>query len=111
MCRGWCNTMLRATICSVNLIIMLLGVAISLSGVWLLVTDFLSPDSFLSPTILSLSLLVTGLLTITLSFLACCGSLLSSSCLLGTFLALTISIIAGEVALGVAVYTKVRPQH
>ena len=105
--------MLRATICSVNLIVMVTGVFITLLGLWLLLTDSYTPyssssSSPISPSTISLAVLVTGMLTVTVSFLACCGSMVSSSCLLGTFLTLIITIIVGEVALGVALYTEVQ---
>ena len=105
MCRDCCNKILRATICSVNLLVFITGLTITLAGLWLLVMEFISPAPALSS--LSLTILLTGLLTLTLSFLACCGSLVSSTALLATFLALLISLIIGEAALGVAVYIKV----
>lgn len=90
---------------------MVTGVFITLLGLWLLLTDSYTPStssssSPISPSTISLAVLVTGMLTVTVSFLACCGSMVSSSCLLGTFLTLIITIIVGEVALGVALYTE-----
>ena len=95
---------------------MVTGVFITLLGLWLLLTDSYTPStsstssssSPISPSTVSLAVLVTGMLTVTVSFLACCGSMVSSSCLLGTFLTLIITIIVGEVALGVALYTEVQ---
>ena len=105
MCQDCCNKLLRATICSVNLLVLITGLLITLVGLWLLVLDYLSPAPGLSA--LSLTTLLLGLTTLTLSFLACCGSLVSSSALLATFLTLLISLLIGEAALGVAVYIKV----
>ena len=105
MCRDCCNKLLRATICSVNLLVLITGLLITLVGLWLLVLDYLSPAPGLSA--LSLTTLLLGLTTLTLSFLACCGSLVSNTALLATFLTLLISLIIGQAALGVAVYIKV----
>ena len=105
MCQDCCHKLLRATICSVNLLVLITGLLITLVGLWLLVLDYLSPAPGLSA--LSLTTLLLGLTTLTLSFLACCGSLVSSSALLATFLTLLISLLIGEAALGVAVYIKV----
>ena len=105
MCRDCCNKILRATICSVNLLVLITGVLITLAGLWLVVMEYLSPYPRLSS--LSLTILVAGLLTLTLSFLACCGSLVANSALLVTFIVLLISLITGQAALGVAVYIKV----
>ena len=105
MCRDCCNKLLRATICSVNLLALITGVLITLAGLWLVVMEYLSPSPSLSS--LSLTILVAGLLTLTLSFLACCGSLVPNSALLVTFSVLLSSLIAGQAALGVAVYIKV----
>jgi len=104
MCRDCCNKILRATICSVNLLVLITGILITLAGLWLLVMEYLSPSPSLST--LSLTILVAGLLTLTLSFLACCGSLVPNSALLVTFSVLLSSLIAGQAALGVAVYIK-----
>ena len=108
MCGRCCYTMLKASVCSVNLLVMLVGGLLTAAGVSLLVTEHL----YLSTTwhqfsMVSYFLLAAGLLTLTLSFLACCGSLVSSSALLATFLTLLISLLIGEAALGVAVYIKV----
>ena len=109
MCGRCCYTMLKASVCSVNLLVMLVGGLLTAAGGSLLVTEHL----YLSTTwhqfsMVSYFLLAAGLLTLTLSFLACCGSMVSSSCLLGTFLTLIITMIVGEVALGVALYTEVQ---
>ena len=105
MCRDCCHKLLQATICSVNLLVLITGLLVSLAGLWLAVLECLSPAPSLSA--LSLTVLLVGLLSLSLSFLACCGSLLSSTALLATFLSLLILLLTGQAALGVAVYIKV----
>ena len=105
MCRDCCHKLLQATICSVNLLVLITGLLVSLAGLWLAVLECLSPAPRLSA--LSLTVLLVGLLSLSLSFLACCGSLLSSTALLATFLTLLILLLTGQAALGVAVYIKV----
>ena len=105
MCRDCCHKLLQATICSVNLLVLITGLLVSLAGLWLAVLESLSPAPRLSA--LSLTVLLVGLLTLSLSFLACCGSLLSSTALLATFLTFLLLLLTGQAALGVAVYIKV----
>jgi len=97
--------MLRGTVCSVNTLVMLLGAILTAAGVSLLVTEYLylgTPwDQF---SILSYFILAAGLVSLTLSFLACCGSLVSSKCLLVTFIFTLISLLIGEITMGLLVY-------
>ena len=100
--------MLRGTVCSVNTLVMLLGAILTAAGVSLLVTEYLylgTPwDQF---SILSYFILAAGLVSLTLSFLACCGSLVSSKCLLVTFIFTLISLLIGEITMGLLVYFQV----
>jgi len=105
MCGRCCYTMLKASVCSVNLLVMLVGGLLTAAGVSLLVTEHL----YLSTTwhqfsMVSYFLLAAGLLTLTLSFLACCGSLVSSKCLLATFILSILCLVVAEATLAVLVY-------
>merc|ERR1711874_716877 len=86
MCGRCCYLMLRGGVCTVNTLVMLFGVLLTTAGVALLVTEHLylqtTWDQF---SILSYSILAAGLVTLTLSFLGCCGSLVSSKGLLVYF--------------------------
>ena len=108
MCGRCCYTMLKASVCSVNLLVMLVGGLLTAAGVSLLVTEHL----YLSTTwhqfsMVSYFLLAAGLLTLTLSFLACCGSLVSSKCLLLTFIFSLLCLLIGEITMGLLVYFQV----
>ena len=105
MCGRCCYTMLKASVCSVNLLVMLVGGLLTAAGVSLLVTEHL----YLSTTwhqfsMVSYFLLAAGLLTLTLSFLACCGSLVSSKCLLATFILSILCLVVAEATLAVLMF-------
>ena len=108
MCGRCCYTMLKASVCSVNLLVMLVGGLLTAAGVSLLVTEHLyletTWDQF---SMVSYFLLAAGLLTLTLSFLACCGSLVSSKCLLATFILSILCLVVAEATLAVLVYFQV----
>ena len=71
--------MLKGSICSVNMLVMIAGGLMTAAGVSLLVTEYLYLETiWYEFSIVSYFLLAAGLVTLTLSFLACCGSLISS---------------------------------
>ena len=108
MCGRCCYTMLKGSICSVNMLVMIAGGLMTAAGVSLLVTEYLYLDTiWYEFSIVSYFLLAAGLVTLTLSFLACCGSLISSKCLLATFILSLLCLIVGEITLGVLVYFQV----
>ena len=108
MCGRCCYTMLKGSICSVNMLVMIAGGLMTAAGVSLLVTEYLYLETiWYEFSIVSYFLLAAGLVTLTLSFLACCGSLISSKCLLATFILSLLCLIVGEITLGVLVYFQV----
>jgi len=105
MCGRCCYSLLKGSVCSVNLVVMLLGLGLTAAGVSLLVTEHL----VLAPawhqfSIVSWALLAAGLLTLTTSFLACCGALISSKCLLTSFILSLLCLMVGELTLGLLIY-------
>ena len=108
MCGRCCYLMLRGGVCTVNTLVMLLGALLTTAGASLLVTEHLylqtSWDQF---SMVSYSILAAGLVTLTLSFLACCGSLVSSKCLLVTFIFSLVCLIIAELTMGLLVYFQV----
>ena len=70
----------------VNLLVMLVGLAMAALGMWLLVSDYLYIGSgWENVSTISCALLFVGFLIIFLGFLACCGAITNSQCLLGMF--------------------------
>ena len=108
MCGRCCYLMLRGGVCTVNTMVMLLGALLTTAGVSLLVTEHLylqtTWDQF---SMVSYSILAAGLVSLTISFLGCCGSLVSSKCLLVTFIFSLICLIIGQITMGLLVYFQV----
>ena len=91
-----------------NLVVMLLGLLLTAAGASLLVTEHLHlASAWHQFSIVSWALLAAGLLTLTTAFLACCGSLISSKCLLTSFVLSLVCLVAGELTLGLLVYCQV----
>ena len=108
MCGSCCYSLLKGTICTVNLLVMIVGVLMTAGGISLLVTEHLYLDTeWYNFSLVSYFLLASGLVTLSISFLACCGSLISSKCLLTTFTLSVICLIFGEITFGVLVYFQV----
>ena len=108
MCGKCCYTLLKGSICSVNLFVMIAGILMTAGGISLLVTEHLHLETaWYNFSLVSYFLLASGLVTLTVSFLACCGSLISSKCLLATFALCIICLVFGEITLGVLVYFQV----
>ena len=105
MCGRCCYSLLRGSVCTVNLLVMLLGLVLTTAGASLLVTEHLHlASAWHQFSIVSWALLAAGLVTLTTSFLACCGSLLSSKCLLTSFVLSLVCLVVGELTLGLLVY-------
>jgi len=101
-----CYSMLRAAVCSANLLLVAVGVALTGLGTWLLVSEHLDHgteawDEFWPP---GYAVLFLGLVTFLLAFLACCGALTSSKCLLALFLLSVLALLCGEAVLAVMLY-------
>ena len=93
---------------SLNLMVMVVGMLVTVAGASLMVMEHLhNARSWHQVSIVSYLLLTAGMVTITISFLACCGSLVSSKCLLTTFVIKTGTIIVGQLALGLLLYLEV----
>ena len=108
MCGQKFNLILRSFMLSLNLLVMLVGVLVTCAGASLLITEYLyNARSWHQVSIVSYLLLTAGMITITVSFLACCGSLVSSKCLLTMFVIKTGTIIVGQLAFGLLIYFKV----
>jgi len=105
MCGKCCYTLLKGSMCSVNLIVMVIGCLMTAAGVSMLVTEHMYLDSiWYEFSMVSYFMLAAGLTTLVISFLACCGSLISSKCLLTTFALCIFCLIVGEITLGLMVY-------
>ena len=91
-----------------NLLVMLVGLVLTTAGASLLVTEHLHlASAWHQFSIVSWALLAAGLLTLTTAFLACCGSLISSKCLLTSFIMSLVCLLVGELTLGVLLYCQV----
>lgn len=100
--------MLRGGVCTVNTLVMLLGALLTTAGAALLVTEHLYlGTSWEQFSMVSYSILAAGLVSLTISFLGCCGSLVSSKCLLFTFIFSIICLLIGEITMGLLVYFQV----
>ena len=92
----------------VNLVVMLLGLSMAGVAVWLLVSEYLYLGSSWSDfSLLSCVVLALGLLGSVVAFLACCGAITNSRCLLGMFIIFLLAMLVGEVTLAVLIYFKV----
>ena len=58
-------------------------------------------------SLLSCVVLAIGLLGFVVAFLACCGAITNSRCLLGMFIIFLLALLVGEVTLAVLIYFKV----
>jgi len=105
MCGKCCYTLLKGSVCSVNMFVMMIGILLTAAGVSLLVTEYLYLESvWYEFSMVSYFILAAGLVTLILSFLACCGSLISSKCLLATFILSILCLIVAEITLGMLFY-------
>jgi len=107
MCSSCCYSYLKGLVMMVNLMVMLLGLSMAEVAVWLLVSEHLYLSSSLSDfSLLSCVVLALGLLGSVVAFLACCGAITNSRCLLGMFIIFLVAMLVGEVTLAVMFYFK-----
>jgi len=102
---GCCSSMLQGLLLVVNLIIFGSGVAVLGGGIYMQLEmstylNFLE-DQAVSTAIV---LIVIGALIALVSFLGCCGSFTSNSCLMKTYGALLVILLIAEIGTAIAVY-------
>ena len=108
MCSSCCYSCLKAMVFIVNLLVMLVGLGATGLAVWLLVSEHLYlSSSWEDFSLVTCSVLFVGLLISLLAFLACCGAITHSKCLLGMFVISLLTLLVGEVSVAVLVYFKV----
>jgi len=91
----------------VNLLVILVGLAMAVLGTWVLVSDYLYIGSgWENMSSISCAVLFVGFLIILLGFLACCGAITNSQCLLGMFVISLLAIMVVEASVAVLVYLK-----
>ena len=92
----------------VNLLVMLVGLVVTGLAVWLLMSEHLYlSSSWEDFSLVTCAVLSVGLLISLLAFLACCGTIKHSKCLLGMFIISLLVLLVGEVSVAVLVYFKV----
>eukprot|EP00090_Calanus_glacialis_P007170 TRINITY_DN15634_c0_g1_i3.p1 TRINITY_DN15634_c0_g1~~TRINITY_DN15634_c0_g1_i3.p1 ORF type:complete len:268 (+),score=64.84 TRINITY_DN15634_c0_g1_i3:347-1150(+) len=107
MCSSCCYSCLKAMVFIVNLLVMLVGMVVTGLAVWLLVSEHLYlSSSWEDFSLVTCAVLSVGLLISLLAFLACCGAITRSKCLLGMFVISLLALLVGEVSLVVLVYFK-----
>ena len=108
MCSSCCYSCLKAIVFIVNLLVMLVGLGVTGLAVWLLVSEHLYlSSSWQDFSLVTFAVLIFGLLISLLAFLACCGAITRSKCLLGMFVISLLVLLVGEVSIAVLVYFKV----
>merc|ERR1712106_405774 len=76
-------------------------------AVWVLVSEHIYLNTGWGElTVPIFVVLAIGLLMSLLAFLACCGSITSSKCLLGMFVISLLAVLVGQVSLAVLLYCK-----
>jgi len=96
----------------VNLLVMLVGLAMAALGMWLLVSDYLYIGSgWEDLSMISCAVSFVGILMAFLGFLACCGTITNSQCLLGMFVIFLLAIMVVEVSVVVLIYLKEVDYH
>ena len=103
-----CFPCIKAMVFIVNLLVMLVGLAMAALGLWLLVSDYLSIGSgWENLSTIYCAVPLVGILITFLGFLACCGTITNSQCLLGMFVIFLLAIMVVEASVAVLVYLKV----
>ena len=103
-----CYSCLKAMVFIVNLMVMFVGIVVTGLAVWLLVSEHLYlSSSWEDFSLVTCAVLSVGLLISLLAFLACCGAITHSKCLLGMFVISLLGLMIGEVSVAVLVYFKV----
>merc|ERR1712241_932003 len=91
----------------VNLIVILAGLAMAALALWVLLSEYLYLNSGLENfSMIFCVVFCVGLLITLFGFLACCGAITSSKCLLGTFIISLLAIVVVEMSVAVLVYLK-----
>jgi len=108
MAGGGCFRCLRFLVLSLNLLVLLCGLALAGLGVWLVAEEhfYLGTVDIFQLSLASLSLLGTGLAIIVFAALGCCGALASSRCLLGTFSLLLVALAFAQLSIASLIYFK-----
>ena len=107
-----CFPCIKAMVFIVNLLVMLVGLAMAALGMWLLVSDYLHTDSgWENFSMISCAVSLVGILITFLGFLACCGTISNSQCLMGMFVIFLLAIMVVEASVAVLVYLKVSHSH
>jgi len=103
-----CFACLRFLVLSLNLVVLLAGLALAALGGWLVAEEhiYLGTAELSSLSSSSLALLCSGIAAIALAALGCCGALATSRCLLGTFSLLLVSLAFAQLSLAALVYFK-----
>jgi len=91
----------------VNLLVMLVGMVVTGVAVWVLVSEHIYLNTgWEELSVLIFAVLAIGLLISLLAFLACCGAITSSKCLLGMFVLSLLAVLVGQVSIAVLLYFK-----
>ena len=108
MCSTCCYYFLKVIVVIVNLLVMLVGMVVTGVAVWVLVSEHTYLNTgWEELSVLTFAVLAIGLLMSLLAFLACCGAITSSKCLLGMFVISLLAVLVGQVSLAVLLYFKV----
>ena len=108
MCSTCCYYFLKVIVVIVNLLVMLVGMVVTGVAVWVLVSEHIYLNTgWEELSVLIFAVLAIGLLMSLLAFLACCGAITSSKCLLGMFVISLLAVLVGQVCLAVLLYFKV----
>ena len=87
---------------------MLAGLVVTGVAVWVLVSEHIYLNTgWEELSVLIFAVLAIGLLISLLAFLACCGAITSSKCLLVMFAISLLAVLVGQVSLAVLLYFKV----
>ncbi|XP_048027319.1 leukocyte antigen CD37 [Megalobrama amblycephala] len=91
-----------------NLIFFLLGSLLLSLGLWILFseTSIFMPPSYISVSLFSYLLIISGSVTMSLGFIGCLGSLKTVKCLLAIYFILLTVLLAAQIVGGVLFYTQ-----
>lgn len=92
-----------------NLIFFVLGSLLLTLGLWIQLSEasfFISTPPYISVSLFSNLLIMSGSVTMSLGFLGCLGSLKTVKCLLATYFILLTVLLAAQIVGGVLLYTQ-----
>lgn len=103
-----CFACLSFLVISLNTVVLLAGLSLTVLAGWLVAQEhlYLGTADLQSLSTPALVLLASGLAVVTLGALGCCGALATSRCLLGTFSLLLLSLTFAQLSAGLLVYYK-----